>query len=103
MALVTRRNPITDELESYWDPNIKIRKAVSDKAFEAGRALKEYAVQHRVTMSEIAKTLGVSAVDVSDTFRGLHEITSEMDAKYREAIELATTDAGPRGNERSEG
>lgn len=91
MALVTRRNAITGELESYWDPNIKIRKAISDEAFEAGRALKKYAVEHRVTMADIAKELGVTAVEVSDTFRGLHEISPEESARYRKAIESAST------------
>lgn len=86
MALVTRRNPVTDELESYWDPHIKIRKAISDDAFEAGQKLRKYAVEYRVTMYDIAKELGVSSLDVSDTFRGLHEITPEMDSQYRGAI-----------------
>lgn len=89
MALITRRNPDTDELECYWDPNFKLEKAISDEAFEAGRRLRHLSVDNRVCMAHIADELGVTSVDVSNTFRGLHEITPEMEAKCRAAIQRA--------------
>lgn len=94
MALVTRRNPETDELETYWDPNFRIEPATSDAAYQAGKRIRNHMVERRVSFYDLGQHLGKGSVYASDLCRGLFEIPEELERDMHALIdELAEKEA----------
>lgn len=76
-------------LESY-----KLIQPASDKARETGAMLRRYSAERGVTMGDIAREIGCSILDVSDVFLGVHEVSTELKHRYRDAVDAVVEDRG---------